>query len=135
MYSVRGPRDPKERPPGIDQACARCYLAGGAPPLELHPGAWICCPPPPLRPMRKSGRTAQVSAAQEGTHRFIPRVGISLAIYRSQKAFPWETPKKSLKRGDPGASRPRGHKRLEKESKMTIFQVFFGVFGSFSTRF
>ena len=64
----------------------------------------------------------------------MPRVGIALAIYRSQKAFPWKTPKKVWK-GVPGASRPRGQKRLEQESKMTIFQVFFRAFGSFSTRF
>ena len=34
-----------------------------------------------------------------------------------------------------GASRPGSQKKLEKESKMTIFQVFFGFFRSFSTLF
>ena len=51
-------------------------------------------------------------------------IGISLAIYRGQKASPWKTLKKSEK-GFPGPRRPRGQKkRLEKESKITIFQVF-----------
>ena len=43
--------------------------------------------------------------------------------------------KKKLWKGVPGASRPRGQKNFEKGSKMTIFQVIFRVFGSFSTLF
>ena len=58
-------------------------------------------------------------------------LGTSLAFYRGQKGPSLENSEKSLKRGSRGLS----EKKLEKESRMTIFQVFFRVFDSFSTLF
>ena len=66
-----------------------------------------------------------------------PRVSslaTSLAFYRSQKGLSLKNSEKSPKRGSRGLSAP-GSKKPEKESKMTIFQVFFRVFGPFSTFF
>ena len=60
--------------------------------------------------------------------------GTSLAFYRGQTGPCLENSEKSLKRGSRGLSAP-GPKKLEKESKMTVFQVFFRVFDSFSTLF
>ena len=52
-------------------------------------------------------------------------VATSLAFYRSQKGLSLKnSEKKNLKRGSRGLSAP-GRKKPEKESKMTIFQVFF----------
>ena len=44
------------------------------------------------------------------------RFGISLAIYRGQKASPWETPKKSEK-GFPGPLGPGDKKDLKQSRK------------------
>ena len=52
-------------------------------------------------------------------------LGTSLAFYRGQEGPSLENSEESLKRGSRGLSAP-GPKKLEKESKMTIFQVFFG---------
>ena len=51
-------------------------------------------------------------------------VATSLAFYKSQKGLSLENSEKSLKRGSRGLSAP-GSKRPQKESKMTVFQVFF----------
>ena len=51
-------------------------------------------------------------------------VATLLAFYRSQKGLSLKNSEKSPKRGSQGLSAP-GSKNPEKESKMTIFQVFF----------
>ena len=82
------------------------------------PGGQNCFARPPTK--RWPNDRQKVPQLQAG-------VGVSLAIYRGQKASPWKTPKKSKK----GFLGPL-EKRLEKESKMTIFQVFFFFFGFFA---
>ena len=52
------------------------------------------------------------------------RLATSLAFYRSQKGLSLKNSEKSPKRGSRGLSAP-GSENPEKESKMTIFQVFF----------
>ena len=64
----------------------------------------------------------------------LPRLATSLAFYRSQKGLSLKNSEKSPKRGSRGLSAP-GSKKPEKDSKMTIFQFFFRVFGTFSTFF
>ena len=62
-------------------------------------------------------------------------LGRSLAFYRGQKGLSLENSEKNLKRSSRPPPTP-GPKKLEKESKMTIFQPFSGFwfgFDSFST--
>ena len=63
---------------------------------------------------------------------FATYLGISLAIYRSQKAFSLGNSEKSLKRGSRGLSAP-GSKKARKRVENDYFSSFFRVFGSFST--
>ena len=57
-------------------------------------------------------------------------------FYRGQKGLSLEiSPKKGAEKGLPGPLGKKGPKKLEKESNMTIFQVFFLGFGSVLTLF
>ena len=58
-------------------------------------------------------------------------VGISLAICRDQKGLSLENSEKSLKR----VLGPRSKKKARKESKMTIFRVFFELLARFRLYF
>ena len=58
----------------------------------------------------------------------------SLAFYRSQKGLSLKNSEKNPERGSQGLSAP-GSKKPEKESKMTIFPVFFGFLALFQLFF
>ena len=63
-----------------------------------------------------------------------PELGYRRPFTGVKKASPWETPKKSLKRGSRGLS-ALGSKKARKRVKNDHFSSFLRVFGSFSTRF
>ena len=63
-----------------------------------------------------------------------PRLGIMLAMYRSQKALSLGNSKKSLKKGFPGPLGPgvkKARKRVEKDYFSSFFSGFWLVFDSF----
>ena len=89
-----------------------------------------CCAPWFFKPPCNSHVSRPCGLSQSQS-----RIGTSLAFYMgSKRPLPRKLQKQNLKRGSWGLSAP-GANKLENGSKMTIFQVFFRVLGSFSTIF
>ena len=89
--------------------------------------------PMPNRPLslRRGGEAgSRLGSGGSVPNKPLTNVGTSLAFYRGSKGPSLENSQKSLKRGSRSLLAP-GPKKLEKEWKMTIFQVFSG----FLTRF